>query len=153
MLMRGQFVYFENMGKMRVEFRWMGEPRVSKQPLRHPPKSDAVIIPANIPDGLFHLLRADPNVVLSLKTEATTPHYRLSVRLYLSLSSGSVSPSRSTTRDFASTGRGLAHANLLYPRSFPSTPFPYPPFFIPLDRPRANYDPHSTPAGHNTRYP
>lgn len=139
------------MGKMRESnFGEWASLESLKQSLRHPPKSDAVVIPASIPDSLFHLLRADPNVVLSLKTEATAPHYRLSVRLYLSLPSGSVSPSRSTTRDFASAGRGLAHANLLYPRSFPSTPFPYPPFFIPLDRPRAIRTLHPRGTTHGT---
>lgn len=83
-----------------------------KRPIRRPRKSDAVVIPANIPDGLFHLLRADPNVALSLKTEATTaPHYRLSVRLNLSRPSGSVSPScSSTTRLRLRADRGLTHA-------------------------------------------
>lgn len=123
-----------------------------KRPIRRPRKSDAVVIPANIPDGLFHLLRADPNVALSLKTEATTtPHYRLSVRLNLSRPSGSVSPScSSTTRLRLQADRGLTHA-APYPRSSLSTPLLRSPF---LYRPRQfARDPHSTPAGHNTRYP
>lgn len=112
-----------------------------KQPLRHPRKSDAVVIPASIPGGLFHLLRADPNVVLSLKTEATTPHYRLRVRLYsfsASLYGSSVSPSpqrgsRFNPHVFCILGSFSASL--------------YPPFFISL------VQSHSTPAGHNTRYP
>ena len=72
-------------------------------PTTYPHKFDAVVI--SLQTSLvvyYHLLGADPNV-LSLKTEATAPHYRLSMHLYLSRPfKASFLPRVSPRRDFAS---------------------------------------------------
>lgn len=108
------------------ECEWNSRVEVSEggQPLRQPGKSDAVVIPVNISGGLFHLLRADPNVVLSLKTEATAPHYRLSVCasilpvfLWLRFSFALLHDEKRLR-----LGGSRFNPRILYPRSFLNTP-------------------------------
>lgn len=77
--MRKRFAHLENTNRSRVEVSKGG------QPLRRIPVNPTQLLsPRTFLVVYYHLLGADPNVVLSLKTEATAPHYRLSVRLYLS---------------------------------------------------------------------
>lgn len=126
------------------KYEWNLRIEVSEgeQSLRHPCKSDAVVILANISAGLFHLLRADLNAVLSLKTETTAPH-RPSVR-------ASIFPVlRFFFALFASASRGLAHAFCIL------GPFSERRFPIPLTRPCAMRTLHprgTTHGGHDDAF-
>jgi len=134
------FAHRENTNKIRVEVAKGG------QPLWHIPINPTQLLsPQTSLMVYYHLLGADPNVVLSLKTEATAPHY-LSMRLYLSRPfKAPFLPRVSPKRYF--TSRSLA--NTLYPQSFLSRL----PISLSLSPSPVARNSHSTPAGHNTRYP